>query len=452
METDTHYTSVGIFTISILLLASFAIYWLSRNNQYDKSMSELIIRIPGSVNGLSVNSSVRFNGIQIGSITKLSIDEDEPMYSLAKVHIRSDSPIYPSTIATIGVQGLTGMAYIELSTAQKEDKNVFQIAEETQETAFITANPSGMNNLLSSAEGVLNKVNVTSDQIRDFIGDVRKPLTVTAENFETMSTTFSQKISHADQILGGMKNLLGNFNAFIDKISDGMKTIDKLTNIIDTKKIDAILNNAEITSANLVGASNKAGNTIDGIQRMTQTFQTVGQKTDRILSNLSSAIDSQKISSSLENISETTLNARKSISSIQNITEDLAGRRQKMILTIDNIAEMANHLNRFSIQFEEILSKIKQTTSIGGKNSLIEEAHQTLQSLKETANMISTHVPPIADNFQNFSNNGLRNLQDLIADTQQSVNYFSDVLDNFEHNPQQIFLGTESAKQYRPKH
>ena len=100
METKANYAIVGFFTVLVMAAAFGFVYWMS---QYGRSgdMAQLAIRIPGSANGLSVGSPVRFNGIQVGSVQTLSIDADDPQYSLAFTEVRSDAPIYPSTRAVL---------------------------------------------------------------------------------------------------------------------------------------------------------------------------------------------------------------------------------------------------------------------------------------------------------------------------------------------------------------
>ena len=109
METKANYTIVGFFTVLVIAAAFGFVYWMA---EYGRGgpMTELIVRIPGSANGLSVGSPVRFNGIQVGSVQTLSIDADDPQYSLAFTQVRTDAPIYPSTKAALEIQGLTGAA------------------------------------------------------------------------------------------------------------------------------------------------------------------------------------------------------------------------------------------------------------------------------------------------------------------------------------------------------
>ncbi|MBL0849094.1 MAG: MCE family protein [Candidatus Liberibacter ctenarytainae] len=449
MNTKNYYVSVGLFTIIILLLAFFSIYWLARSNKYNGIMDELIIRIPGTVDGLSVNSSVRFNGIPVGHITGLFIDNNDPNYSMAQVQIRADTPLYPSTTtAIIGTQGLTGIPYIELSTLQKEEKSVFEIAKEKNQLAMITATASGMSNFLLNAQRTLDQINSSSNHIHQFIKNIDKPLLHTIQNFETISTIVANNLSHIDQIEDKSSNISSNFTNFINKTSDIITTMDKLLKIVDANKINKILGNIEESSNDFVGTFSKINDTIDGLQATTHTFQGVGEKADQLLSSVTSTINSKEFSSSFNNIIESTANIRESTSSIRDITD----HRQKIILAMDNIEQMTKNLNQVSAQFAEITSKIKHLAGSQSDNSFIEEAEQTMRSFKNTADKINKYIPPIIENVQYFSNSGLRDLHRLIEQLQENVNHFDGFLNEIEHNPQNIIWGTETTKQYKPKH
>ena len=82
METKANYAIVGFFTLLVIAAAFGFVYWMAQSGR-GGPVAELAIRIPGSANGLSVGSPVRFNGIPVGSVRNLSIDPDD---------IRSPSP------------------------------------------------------------------------------------------------------------------------------------------------------------------------------------------------------------------------------------------------------------------------------------------------------------------------------------------------------------------------
>ncbi|WP_164851615.1 MlaD family protein, partial [Sinorhizobium meliloti] len=129
METKANYAIVGFFTVLVIAAAFGFVYWMS---QYGRTgqMVELVVNIPGSANGLSVGSPVRFNGINVGSVRNLAIDANDPRYSIAITEVSADAPVMKSTTATLEVQGLTGAAYIELSGGRKGDENILKTALE----------------------------------------------------------------------------------------------------------------------------------------------------------------------------------------------------------------------------------------------------------------------------------------------------------------------------------
>jgi phospholipid/cholesterol/gamma-HCH transport system substrate-binding protein len=67
METRANYAIVGFFTLLVMLSAFGFVYWMARYGGTGET-AQLIVRIPGSANGLSVGSPVRFNGIPYGVI------------------------------------------------------------------------------------------------------------------------------------------------------------------------------------------------------------------------------------------------------------------------------------------------------------------------------------------------------------------------------------------------
>ncbi|WP_081001799.1 MlaD family protein [Candidatus Liberibacter asiaticus] len=452
MESKNYYTSVGLFVVSILFFSFFSIYWLSRSNQYDGPMAEVIIRIPGSVDGLSTDSSVRFNGIPVGRIVGLFLDQEYPNHSLAKALIRPDTPLYPSTTARIRTQGLAGITYIELSTLRKEKKTIFQIATERNQRAMITATPSGINYFISNAENTSKKISDSSRHIQKIIENIEKPLTTTIANIETISTVLANNISHIDkmmhttQVTPHSSDSKNTFNTITDLIT----SLDKMIKAIDLQKVNQILENIQVSSNNFVKSSDQVINTVHDVRETTQTFQEVGQKIDHLLSDFSSKMKSKETSAFLENIADSTSNMRSSISAIREITD----QRQKIISTINTIENITSNLNDSSQKFAELMSKINNISALKENNSLFKDAQRAMHTFRDTSEKINRYIPSIGNNLQNFSQSGLNDIQNLVRKLQETVNHFDDCLNNFERNPQDIVWGREkgSVKIYKPKH
>ncbi len=73
MENRANYVLVGIFTVVVLALSFGFVYWSANVSDKDQRTT-LLIRIEGSVSGLSQGSQVLFNGLNVGSVQGLKID------------------------------------------------------------------------------------------------------------------------------------------------------------------------------------------------------------------------------------------------------------------------------------------------------------------------------------------------------------------------------------------
>ena len=75
METRANYVLVGIFSVVVLVLG-FGFVWWSANVSGDDTQTPLLVRIEGSVTGLSVGSQVLFNGLKVGDVVVAGPDAE----------------------------------------------------------------------------------------------------------------------------------------------------------------------------------------------------------------------------------------------------------------------------------------------------------------------------------------------------------------------------------------
>lgn len=111
MENKSHAFAAGAFVIAVVALLLGLATWLSRDQQegdiYELSTAE-------SVTGLSEQAAVRFRGINIGKVTQIGFDPLNKGQVLLRISIRKDVPLTESTYATLGYQGVTGLAFVQL--------------------------------------------------------------------------------------------------------------------------------------------------------------------------------------------------------------------------------------------------------------------------------------------------------------------------------------------------
>ena len=111
MENKSHALAAGAFVVLISALVIALAAWLSRDNKI-RDVYEFTTR--DSVTGLSPQSAVRYRGIAVGKVDSIEFDPAIKGNVLVTLMVDDGTPITLSTFATLGYQGVTGLAYVQL--------------------------------------------------------------------------------------------------------------------------------------------------------------------------------------------------------------------------------------------------------------------------------------------------------------------------------------------------
>jgi len=451
METKANYAIVGFFTMMVIGAAFGFVYWMAEYGRGGE-MAPLAIRIPGSANGLSIGSPVRFNGISVGSVRNLYIDNEDPNFSVAFTEVRADAPVTSGTKAVLEIQGLTGAAYVELSGGGPgSGEAILQRALDTGEPAILTAEQSSVTNLLSTADRILQRADGAVAELQGFIADARGPLTNTVRNAETFSKSLADNAAGIDQFLQSVSALSDSVSGLSGRLDSTLSAAEDLFRSLNSDKIDQILANTERATASFAEASNRIGPAIDSFRETADTFQRFGNNADQTLqkvSRLIDAVDSQKIGRVVDDVSVATADARQAIAGFRDLSNSISGRKDDIDRAIDDFTQLANRLNNASTQVDGILRKVDSFLGSGEADSLSAQARRTLESIRLAAENLNARIGPIAENLQRFSSTGLRDIQTLVNDTRNTVRGLNDAITNFDDDPQRLLFGGDTVKEF----
>ena len=450
METKANYALVGFFTVLVMAAAFAFVYWMS---QYGRGgeMAQLAIRIPGSANGLSVGSPVRFNGIPVGSVRSLAIDAKDPLFSVAMTEVSTSAPVKQSTKAVLEVQGLTGAAYIELSGGTAADQNILRQAFDTETPAVLQAEQSSVTNILSTADKILKRADTAITDIQGFVADARGPLTNTIRNADKFSGSLArngEKIDEFLQSVGGLSETFKNLSGRLDTV---LASVDDLVKAVDPKKVEDFVGNVDKVSKDIAAASGDIKTTVEGFRKTAETFDTFGKRATATLDKVDSlvaAVDTQKVGGAIDNISVATADARKAIASVTGVADRIGQRKEDIDQIITDVQQTSNKLNAASSRVDGVLAKLDGFLGEGDSESLFAEAKAMLQSIKQAADTLNGRIGPIADGIQRFSGSGLRDVEALVLDTRRTIQNLDSAISGFERNPQRLLFGGDTVKQY----
>ncbi len=139
MEPKVNYVLVGLFVAALGIATLAGIFWLGKTDFRD-AYDRYYAFMRESVAGLSVNSTVKYRGVDVGRVKDIELSPDNPEEVRLTLDIARGTPIKTDTIAVLETQGLTGLATLNL-TGGSRDAPPLQVLE-GQEYSVIKTGPS----------------------------------------------------------------------------------------------------------------------------------------------------------------------------------------------------------------------------------------------------------------------------------------------------------------------
>ena len=125
-----------------------------------------------SVAGLNLNAPVKYNGVDVGKVRKIWLEPGNPEQVNLLFAIERGTPIKEDTVAVLKTQGLTGIAYVEMSGGARDSPPLVAVAG--NDYPVIRTKPSLSTRLENVLTSVLAKLDNTSSSINAILSDENK--------------------------------------------------------------------------------------------------------------------------------------------------------------------------------------------------------------------------------------------------------------------------------------
>src|SRR5579862_1744380 len=199
METRANYVAVGAFVLTCLVGIVVALIWLA-GHQYRQTYAYYQTYFYGSVTGLGTGTAVRYNGIDVGRVTDLEFDKDNPRLVVGTLEIRADLVIREDAWASIESQGLTGGAYVEITGGSASAPPVK--VKDGQSYPVISSKPSRFEQLLADTPELLAKLTEIANRVSDMLNDEnRAAVAATLGNLRDSTAVLSHRSKEIDETL-----------------------------------------------------------------------------------------------------------------------------------------------------------------------------------------------------------------------------------------------------------
>jgi len=207
METKAHHALVGFFVVFLAAAGGFFLLWLSQAS-INRDFKEFDVVFSGPVRGLSENSEVRFNGIQVGEVTELGLNPDDPTEVIARIRVDAATPVKVDSVAQLEPQGITGLSYLQISAGEPGSELLLRRMGDRPPRIF--ARQAQLDDLLAGGESVLENAQLALTRVsrlldeenRERLGRILEDIELITDDLaenRTIVTELRAAVSRLDQ-------------------------------------------------------------------------------------------------------------------------------------------------------------------------------------------------------------------------------------------------------------
>jgi phospholipid/cholesterol/gamma-HCH transport system substrate-binding protein len=196
METKANFVLIGAFTLAVVAAAFGFVFWF-QNLGAAAQRIPLRIVFEGAASGLRTGGNVNFNGIKIGEVTSIKLDD--PKRVVVITNVDKSAPIRKDSLVGLEFAGLTGVSSISLKGGSIEAGGV-PVAEDGVPT--LTADPNAIQDIGEAVRGVLQNVN-------RLVLENQETLHNSMTNIEAFSKSLAANSARIDSIMAGVDGLMG---------------------------------------------------------------------------------------------------------------------------------------------------------------------------------------------------------------------------------------------------
>jgi phospholipid/cholesterol/gamma-HCH transport system substrate-binding protein len=274
MARKTSKFMIGLFVTIGILIGMVAVVWLGASKYFEKGQT-YVTYFDESVQGLQVDSAVKYRGVEAGRVERIRVAPDNRLIEvIMKINLRGK--LEREHIAQLRAAGITGIVFVELDRKEPGKPDLSPKITFASEYPIISSQPSDIKQLLTGVENVIGSLNKIDTQgISDQVKSTLKVL-------ESVVASLNSVVGSVDKALGTgnledaiveTKNTLLKVQSFVSEAEKDLQAMNLAksgANIESaTARLDKILNSGEIEAilAEVKEATKKMNQLVEGLDK-----------------------------------------------------------------------------------------------------------------------------------------------------------------------------------------
>jgi phospholipid/cholesterol/gamma-HCH transport system substrate-binding protein len=279
MEIRASYLLVGTVVLALIAgLAGFSVWLVKADSDHPQARYQ--IAFAGTVSGLQESSPVLYRGIPVGRVADIRIDPEDVETVLVTVEIDRRTPIKEDTIATLEMQGITGIAYVQLRGGTQASARLDPSA---QSPPRIPSRRSALERVFESTPELLGRAVALVDRLtRLFEDDNLDTVAGTLRNLETFTGALAKRTDQVDALLIGAANATRQVEGTSAELTTLVGDLRKLTGHVDQRvdalsgELTATLEEVRVAAARLGGAADRFDSLVGTLDQPLDDFANTG--------------------------------------------------------------------------------------------------------------------------------------------------------------------------------
>jgi len=302
MARKTSRFMIGLFVTIGILIGMVAVVWLGASKYFEKGAT-YVTYFDESVQGLQLDSAVKYRGVEAGRVEKIRVAPDNRLIEVVmKINLRGK--LEREYVAQLKAAGITGIVFVELDRKESDKPDLSPKITFASEYPVISSKPSDVKQLLTGIDNVIQSLNKIDTQgISDQIKSTLKVLESVVASVDNVVGSVEKALGtgNLEEAVVEVRNTLLKVQNFV---SDAQKDLQAMnlgksgTNIENaTARLDKIMNSGEIEAvlADVKDAAKKMNQLVEGLDKrslaITNNIKATSENLKRTSESLEMLID-----------------------------------------------------------------------------------------------------------------------------------------------------------------
>ncbi|PZO00781.1 MAG: MCE family protein [Hyphomicrobiales bacterium] len=279
MESRANYALVGLFTLAILAALFGFVFWFNSGGAGKRTDVRVIFS--GTVTGLGRGSSVLFNGLRVGEVTRIELQPDDPRRIYAVIQIDTSTPLRVDTRARIEAQGLAGVVAVQLLGG--DPNSPVLTAEPGQSMPTIIAERSEFQDILETVRTIAKRADEVLGSVEGLVKDNAGSISNTVRNVEKFSAALGNNSDGIDKLMQSFGTIADTIAPLSQKLGVLSEELTQIVRSVDRNKVSEIIGNVDRFTAALGGSSDDVGKAVKDVAAITGKLNAAADQVEGVM-------------------------------------------------------------------------------------------------------------------------------------------------------------------------